>query len=100
MPFVEKRKQGLVFKITVQPKSSRNMVAGIYGDTLKIKLTAPPVNGAANKMCINFLAKSLKVSKSSLEIVAGHSSRTKKILLQNRSLKITPEKLAYILENL
>ncbi len=98
MPFVEKKKEGLVFKITVLPRSSKNMVAGIYGDTLKIKLTAPPVDGAANKMCINFLAKSLELPRSSVEIISGHSSRVKKIFLQNSTL--TPENLEHILRNL
>jgi len=98
MPFVEKKKEGLFFKITVLPRSSKNMGAGIYGDTLKIKLTAPPVDGAANKMCINFLAKSLKVPRSSLEIISGHSSRVKKIFLQNSTL--TPENLEHLLKSL
>ena len=74
------------------------MAAGIYGDTLKIKLTAPPVDGAANKMCINFLAECLKVSRSSLEIISGHSNRVKKIFLHNATL--TPETLEHILRNL
>ncbi len=98
MPFVEKKKEGLIFKITVLPRSSRNMAAGIYGDTLKIKLTAPPVDGAANKMCINFLAECLKVSRSSLKIISGHSNRVKKIFLHNSTL--TPETLEHILRNL
>jgi uncharacterized protein (TIGR00251 family) len=58
------------------------MIAGLHGDALKIKLTAPPVDGSANKMCIKYLAKQLNLSKSSLEIVSGHSSRTKQILIR------------------
>ena len=58
------------------------MIAGRHGDTLKIKLTAPPVDGAANKMCVQYLAKFLKIPKSSLEIISGHTGRTKRILLR------------------
>ena len=58
------------------------MLAGLYNDALKIKLTAPPVNGTANRMCIKYLAKCLKVSKSSLEIISGHTGRVKKILIR------------------
>jgi uncharacterized protein YggU (UPF0235/DUF167 family) len=58
------------------------MIAGLYGDALKIKLTAPPVNNAANRMCIKFLAKTLGISKSSIDIIAGHTSRNKRVLLQ------------------
>jgi uncharacterized protein (TIGR00251 family) len=66
------------------------MVAGVYGDAIKLKLTAPPVDGAANSMCIQFLSKRLKVSKSSLEIVAGQTSRTKKLLLKYKNPDANP----------
>jgi len=71
--------QGLTFRIFVQPRSSKNEITGQYGDALKVKLTAPPVNGSANKMCLKYLAKRLAVPKSSLEIVTGHHSRAKTI---------------------
>ena len=72
--------QGVIFKIFVLPRSSRNMVAGFYDDAIKIKLTAPPVDGSANKLCLKFLSKILKTSKSSLEIVSGHTSRKTEII--------------------
>jgi len=78
---IDEHPRGLVLKIFVQPRASKNMIAGIHGDALKIKLTAPPVDGAANKMCLQFLAKWLKVSKSSLEIIAGETARNKTILI-------------------
>jgi hypothetical protein len=56
------------------------MLAGQYGDAIKIKLTAPPVHGAANKMCIDFLSKHLQIPKSSIDILAGLKHRTKKIV--------------------
>lgn len=82
--FLQENSQGIIFKVFVQPKSSKNMITGIYSDALKIKLTAPPVDGAANKMCIKFLAKCLKVSKTSLEIISGHTSRTKYVLYKQK----------------
>lgn len=57
------------------------MIEGLHGDALKIRVKAPPVDGAANKMCIQYLAKCLGISKSSLEIISGLSSRTKRVLL-------------------
>lgn len=77
----------------IQPRSSKNSVVGLYGDALKIKLTAPPVEGAANKMCIEFLAKQLGVPKSTLSIISGHSSRTKQILIKNNDNMLNPDKL-------
>ena len=71
--------KGLTFRILVQPRSSKNEIVGRHGDALKVKLTAPPVNGAANKACLAYLAKCLVLPKSSLEIVSGYSSRKKTI---------------------
>ena len=85
--FVQPHPEGLVLKIFVLPRSSKNMLAGRHGDALKIKLTAPPVDGAANKMCIKFLAQNLGLPKSSLEIVSGHASRTKLILVRPKTGK-------------
>ncbi len=76
---------GVIFKVTVQPRSSRSEIAGLQDDAVKIKLTAPPVEGAANKMCVELLAKSLKVRKSDVEIIRGQGSRTKKVLVRSVS---------------
>ncbi len=79
---LRKNPQGLVFNIYVQPRSSKNKIVGLHADSLKIKVAAPPVDGAANKMCLKFLAKHLAVPPSALEIISGHNSRTKMILLK------------------
>ncbi len=81
MLFVQEKPEGILFRIHVQPRSSKNQVVGLYGDALKVKLTAPPVEGAANKMCAEFLAKCLGVSKSGVEIVSGQTGRAKTVLL-------------------
>jgi uncharacterized protein (TIGR00251 family) len=65
--------------VRVQPRASRNEVAGLEGDTLKIRLTAPPVDGEANDACLAFLAKLLDLSPSRLAIIQGARSRTKLI---------------------
>ncbi|MGB9441101.1 MAG: DUF167 domain-containing protein [Desulfobacterales bacterium] len=78
---IRKNSRGVVFKVLVQPRSSQNIIVGLQDDALKVKLTAPPVNNAANRMIIQFLAKALAVPKSSLEIVSGHNSRNKQVLL-------------------
>ena len=71
--------EGLMFTIFVQPRASKNEVVGLHGDAVKIRLTAPPVEGKANKMCAAFLAKSLGLPKSAVEIVAGQTGRTKQV---------------------
>jgi hypothetical protein len=65
--------------VRVQPRASRNEVAGLVGDTLKIRLTAPPVEGAANDACLAFLAKLFDLPPSRLAIIQGARSRTKVI---------------------
>lgn len=73
---------GIVFKIFVQPRASKNDIAGLHDDALKIRLTAPPVDNKANKMCVQFLAKRLGVSKSTLAIVSGQTGRSKNVLFR------------------
>jgi uncharacterized protein (TIGR00251 family) len=70
---------GVTFAVRVVPRASRNEIAGVHGDALKVRVTAPPVEGRANKALIAFLAKRLGVRKSQVEIVAGATSRRKMI---------------------
>ena len=74
--------QGFEFKIIVQPRSSKNQIVGPHGDAFKIRLTAPPVDNAANVQCVKFLAKTLNIPKSSIDIISGHTGRTKRIRLR------------------
>ena len=83
MLWMQETPEGTVFKVVVQPRGSNNDIVGLQGDALKIKLTAPPVGGAANKMCIQFLAKALRVPKSDVIILHGKHSRVKKILVRS-----------------
>ncbi len=79
----------------IQPRAARNQWAGVYQGSLKIRLTAPPVEGEANKECVKFLARAFQVSKSSIEIVQGHKSRRKTILVRD----VDPEVLTKRLED-
>lgn len=79
---MQETSEGIVFKIFVQPRASKNEIAGLHDNSLKIRLTAPPVDNKANKLCVQFLAKQLGVSKSMLEIVSGHTGRSKNVLVR------------------
>jgi uncharacterized protein (TIGR00251 family) len=63
--------------IRIQPRASRNEIVRQEGGGLKIRLTAPPIDGAANEALVKFLADALSVSRSRVEIVSGHTSREK-----------------------
>ncbi|HEY4689661.1 MAG TPA: DUF167 domain-containing protein [Anaerolineae bacterium] len=68
---------GVTFAVRVIPRAGRNEVAGVQGDALKVKLAAPPVEGAANAALIEFLAERLGVRKSDVSILSGDRSRNK-----------------------
>ena len=73
---------GISFTVYVQPRASANKVSGIHGNALKIRLTAPPVDNAANRSCLKFLSRQLKIPASSMEITSGAASRTKTIRIR------------------
>jgi uncharacterized protein (TIGR00251 family) len=73
--------QGIIFSVQVVPRSSQNALVGVVNGVLKMKVTAPPVEGKANDECLNLLSASLNISKNRLSIIAGKQSRKKTILL-------------------
>jgi len=87
---------GVSFAIRVQPRARRNAVAGEMGDTLKIALTAPPVEGKANEACIEFLAKLLGVARSSVTIAAGETGRNKVIRIAGVTAAHVRERLGLL----
>ncbi len=69
----------LILSIRVQPRASRDEIVGVYGDQLKIRLTAPPVDGKANQHLLRFLASYCQVPRSRVELISGQTGRTKKV---------------------
>ncbi len=70
---------GIVLTLHIQPRASKNEICGLQDNALKVRLTSPPVDGAANKLCREFLAGLFSVPKSSIEIVSGETSRHKRV---------------------
>jgi uncharacterized protein (TIGR00251 family) len=71
-----------LLKVYLQPKSSRNEIIGPYRDGIKVKITAPPVEGKANEGLIRFLAHEWGLPPSSIEIIRGHHAREKTLRIQ------------------
>jgi uncharacterized protein (TIGR00251 family) len=67
----------ITLKVYLQPKSSKNEVVGPYRDGIKVKVTAPPIEGKANEALVRFLAKEFRISSSCIEIIRGLHSRKK-----------------------
>ena len=76
---IEDRAGGVVFSVRVQPRASKNEVAGELGGALKIRLQAPAVENRANEALVEFLAHLLKTPKAAVRILSGDRSRTKRI---------------------
>jgi uncharacterized protein (TIGR00251 family) len=85
-PCLQQTAAGVVVALHVQPRSSRNQIVGLQGDNLKVKLTSPPVDGAANKCCCDFLAKTFGLAKRDVSLVGGDKSRQKRVLLDGLDL--------------
>ncbi|HTQ58801.1 MAG TPA: DUF167 domain-containing protein [Candidatus Solibacter sp.] len=73
------REGGVTFEVRVQPRASKNEVAGEIGGALKIRVQAPAVENRANEALVEFLAELLKTPKSAVRILGGERSRTKRI---------------------
>ena len=72
----------LVLQVRVQPKASQDAVVGPYNDSLKLRLTAAPVDGKANAHLQKFLAKQFKVSRAQVTIEAGATARCKRVRIE------------------
>ena len=79
--------EGVILKVSVQPKASRQELSGVREGVLRLRLTAPPVEGAANEACRIFLAELFQISKSRVQIIRGHQSRQKWIQIQGMTSK-------------
>lgn len=84
---------GVTFAVKVHPRAKKDAITGELGDALKLSLTSPPVEGRANEACIEFFAKFLKVSRSSVTIASGQSNRNKVIRVVGVSREYVSDRL-------
>lgn len=96
-PFLQETADGSVISLLVQPRASKNQVVGVQGDALKVKLTSPPVDGAANRCCCEYLAGLFSVAKSRVGLVNGEKSRKKKVLLRGVTLQQAADVISALL---
>lgn len=79
---LKETKDGIIFTLRISPNASKNEI--IKDDTgIKVKITAQPIDGKANKALIEFLSKQFKIPKSYFEIIRGEASKDKTILIKN-----------------
>jgi uncharacterized protein (TIGR00251 family) len=82
---VQEGDDSVTFEVRVAPRASRNAIAGVHEGALKVSLTAPPVEGAANEALRKLLAKALGVPKSNIEIIRGERGRNKVLRIRGVS---------------
>lgn len=85
--------QGVLLDCLIQPRASRDRIAGVHDNRLKIQITAPPVDGKANKHLIAYIAKVTGLAKSRISVINGDTGRRKTCLLQG--LEALPEALRF-----
>jgi len=74
-------------RLRIQPGSSKKSICGLHGEALKVKLFAPPVEGAANKALIAFLSKALGIKKSAISLTSGERSKDKRVFIEGVMLE-------------
>ena len=79
---IEATNDGCRLQVHVVPRASRTQLAGIHGDALKLKVAAPPVDGAANEAVVRFLAHRLGVRRDAVGIVSGATGRLKVVVVR------------------
>ncbi len=96
--FIENCKNGVILRVRVTPRASRNQISGERSGRLGIRLTSPPVEGRANKDLLKFLAKKLGIAPSSITILSGDKSRDKNLQIADLDAATLGEKLKQALE--
>jgi len=79
--FLRETAGGTLLSVKLQPRASKNEIGEPLGNELKIKVTAPPVDAAANQALVEFLADKLDCSRGKVELIRGQTSRHKTILI-------------------
>jgi uncharacterized protein len=78
---INSRGDGCTFRIVVVPRAGRNQLAGVMAGALRLKTAAPPVDGAANAACIQYLSHLLDVPKSNVELISGEHHKRKTVYI-------------------
>jgi uncharacterized protein (TIGR00251 family) len=84
---------GVRIRIHVQPRASTTEVSGLHGDAIKIRLHAPPVDGAANEALVRFLADRLDVPRGAVTLESGHTGRAKVVRVEGVTVKMVSARL-------
>lgn len=91
--FLSVHDDALLLSIKVQPRARRNELAGTLGPELKVRVTAPPVDSAANEAVVEFLAETLRIPRRQVTLVRGQTSTHKVIRIDGLDAATAAERL-------
>lgn len=92
--FLRETSGGTLLSLKLQPRASKNEICAPLGDELKIKVTAPPVDAAANEALVKFLAEKLDCPRGRVELIRGHTSRHKIVMFHGFKPEAVLEKIS------
>jgi uncharacterized protein len=93
-PFLRVQADGVLLSVKLQPRASANEIGDALGGELRIKVTAPPVDAAANEALVKLLARQLDCPRNRVELIRGHTSRHKTIKLHGLTVEDVLQRLA------
>jgi uncharacterized protein (TIGR00251 family) len=85
--WIQPRSDGVVLAVRLQPHASKDSIGGVLGNELKITVTAPPVDSAANEALVRLLAEKLDCPRGAVRLIRGQTSRHKQVLVVGMSLE-------------
>ena len=92
---IQQREGAVILAVRVQPRASRDEIAGVMGEALKVRLRAPALEDRANEALCEFLARLLKTPRAAVRILSGERSRTKRVEIRG----VTPQQVMALLEH-
>jgi uncharacterized protein (TIGR00251 family) len=99
LAYLEQAREGVFVSVRLQPKAGKTELAGVTDEYLKVKVTAAPVDGAANDACRTLFAKAFGIAKGRIQIISGAKSRQKRILLAGLDEKAVASRIAELLQH-
>ena len=93
-PYIRQQRETVVLSVKVQPRASRNQIGPVEGQELKVKVTAPPVDAAANEALVRLLADQLGCSRGAVRMLRGQTSRHKVLTISGMSAEVVAAHLA------
>ena len=91
---IQEKGDGIIFPVRVQPRAAKSEFVGEHAGALKLRIAAPPVGGAANEVCIQFLAEWFGVKRSQVRILAGATAQNKWVRIDGLTKEMALRKLA------